>query len=235
MANKKVIMVSGANRGIGLKVAQTLVAQGYSVSLGMRNLKDISGIDSKDHLLFEYDAMRRETAGNWVEATVKRYGRLDGLVNVAGILNVVPLEGGPENDDADEAALDALWQGNVKGPWWLIRRAMPHLKQAKTGRIVTVVSMSGKRVKGVSAGYAVSKFAQMALHHAARNVGWDDGVRSVAICPGWVKTDMITEVCKLPDDQIIQPQTIADLVVMALQLPNQASIGELTVQCELEM
>ena len=127
-----------------------------------------------------------------------------------------------------------MWEVNVKGPLRLIRLALPWLKKSGSGRIVNVASLSGKRVKNAYAGYAMSKFAVVALTHAVRRLGWDHGVRATAICPSFVATDMTAEVTAVPRGEMIQPADLAELVATALALPNNAVVAELLVNCRLE-
>jgi NADP-dependent 3-hydroxy acid dehydrogenase YdfG len=228
----RVIMVSGANRGIGLAVARTLHAKGYRLSLGARDMAKLDAAtgDLGDERVVRhaFDARDKASCAAWVRATAERFGRIDGLVNNAGIALDVAIE------DEDESAYDAMWEVNVKGPLRLIRLALPHLRRAGTGRIVNVASLSGKRVKNDQAGYAMSKFAVMALTHAVRRAGWDDGVRATAICPSFVDTDMTHWVKDFPREAMIQPADLAELVATALALPNNAVIAELLVNCRLE-
>jgi NADP-dependent 3-hydroxy acid dehydrogenase YdfG len=226
----KVIMISGASRGIGKAIATKLLMEGYRVSLGARNPEQVqSDFPSYDSLLVHpYDATSNDDATAWVKATQEWYGRIDGLINCAGLLKVFQLE------DEDESALDEMFDVNVKGPLRLTRAAFPYLKQSGDGRVINIISMSGKRVKGLSAGYAMRKFAQMALSQATRNTGWEHGIRTTAICPSWVNTDMAAAVCKLSPEQMTQPQDIADIVAMLLTLPNNAVVGEIALNCQLE-
>jgi NADP-dependent 3-hydroxy acid dehydrogenase YdfG len=228
----RVVMVSGANRGIGLAVAKALHDRGYRLSLGARDTAKLDAATQalgRDRVMgAAFDARDKASAAAWVEATVRRFGRIDALVNNAGIALDVALE------DDDEDAYDAMWEVNVKGPLRLIRLALPHLRRAGTGRIVNVASLSGKRVKNEKAGYAMSKFAVMALTHAVRRAGWDDGVRATALCPSFVATDMTDWVKDVPRAGMIQPEDLAELVATALALPNNAVVAELLVNCRLE-
>ncbi len=228
----RVVMVSGANRGIGLAVARCLHAKGYRLSLGGRDLAKLDaaldGFDRSRLITAAFDARDRVSCEAWVERTASHYGRIDGLVNNAGIALGVGIE------DDDEEAYDAMWEVNVKGPLRLIRLALPYLKKSGSGRIVNVSSLSGKRVKNDNAGYAMSKFAVVALTHAVRRLGWEHGVRATAVCPSFVATDMTAEVTALPREQMIQPADLAELVATALALPNNAVVAELLVNCRLE-
>lgn len=229
----RVVLISGANRGIGRAVAEGLYGCGFTVSLGARQLESLTGptqsMDPARSMAHAFDAQVRDSAAAWVDATVARFGRLDGVVNNAGILHSFSVE------NEDEALLDEMWEVNVKGPLRVIRAAFPHLKACGQGRVVNIVSLSGKRVKGAGvAGYAMSKYAASALTIAARYAGWDDGIRTTAICPGFVATDMTADVTSVPPAEMIQPDTIADLVALALSLPNSASVAEIPVNCVLE-
>ncbi len=223
-------MVSGATRGIGRAVAERLYADGYRLSLGMRTPSTgVPGMDAERLLVSAYEAADARTAQAWVDATANRFGRIDAVVANAGIYRDADVEAGREAD------LDAMWDVNVKGPWRLIQAAFPHLRRSSAGRVVAIASMSGKRLKTARmTGYAMSKFALMALIHGVRHSGWPHGIRATAICPGYVATDMTSDVDTLPRTAMTPPATIAGLVSMAIGLPNEATMPELAVNCVLE-
>ncbi|MCW3473048.1 SDR family NAD(P)-dependent oxidoreductase [Limobrevibacterium gyesilva] len=224
--NGRVVMVSGAARGIGRHVVERLVAAGFQVSAGVRSARGLT--EGGRLMLHPYEAESLEAARDWVAATVSRFGRLDGLVNAAGINPAFAVI------DEDETALDRMWAVNVKGPLRLIRFALPHLKASGTGRVINVASLSGKRVRNANVGYAMSKFAVVALTHGVRHDGWDQGVRATALCPGFVATDMTAAVTKVSRTQMTDPADLAVLVEMLLRLPNNASVAELLVNCQHE-
>ena len=231
--NNRVILISGANRGIGFAIAERLYQEGYKLSLGARHLESLAPLISKMEKervsTHKYDATKTETAEAWVESAGKQFGRIDGIVNNAGIYLDFTVE------DENEAALDEMWLINTKGPLRLTRAAFPYLKASGAGRVINVVSLSGKRVYGPRhAGYAMSKFATMALTHAVRQSGWEHGIRSTAICPGFVATDMTAEVTAVPWEEMIPPGAIAALVATVLSLPNTASVVEIPVNCLLD-
>jgi NAD(P)-dependent dehydrogenase (short-subunit alcohol dehydrogenase family) len=228
----RVVLISGASRGIGRAVAEKLAAQGYRVSLGLRDPKAFKPLKTKlpasRLLTHPYDARAAGSAESWVAATAKRFGRIDAVVANAGISYRFSIETG------DEAELDAMWETNAKGPMRLFRAAWPYLKKSGTGRAVAVASLSAKRVKSADfAGYAMSKYALLALTHSLRFAGWDYGIRSSAICPGYVATDMTAHV-KLDRARMIRPETVAEIVALALSLPNNASSVEIPVNALLE-
>ncbi len=226
----RVIMISGASRGIGLAIARRLQEDGYRLSLGVRRPGDLTGFDPARVLVHSFDATKPETAEPWLAATIERFGRLDGLINNAGILRAIDLRSG------DESILDEMWAVNVKGPFRLIRLALPHLEKAGHGRIINVASTDGKRYReGVSVAYTMTKHAVMALSHAAKFAGWEHGVRVTALCPGAVDTELVAAVPGVvPSANRIRPETIADTVSFLLGLPNTASVAELVMNTRLE-
>ena len=227
----RVAMVSGASRGLGAAIAVALEEAGWTLSLGMRDPARLSPLARPAEALAQrFDATDPATAAPWVEAPAARFGRIDALVNNAGILRMVDFEQGAEAD------LDDLWAVNVKAPFRLIRAALPHLRRTGTGRIVNIASTDAKRYRaGVSVGYTMTKHALLALTQAARFAGWDDGVRATALCPGAIDTDLLAGIAgATPKADRLTPATVAGLVVTILALPNQASLPELIVNTRLE-
>ncbi|WP_445619738.1 SDR family NAD(P)-dependent oxidoreductase [Kushneria sp. Sum13] len=226
----RVAMISGASRGIGAAIARRLRAEGWQLSLGVRRPEEIDPALTGEHVLVHpYDAATNAFDQAWVEATVARFGRLDALINNAGIM--IP----KTVIEAEDGDIDEIFDINVKAPLRLARAAWPHLKASGAGRVVSVVSLSGHRVKSPRSGlYAMSKFAALALSHALRKEGWEDGVRATALCPGLVATDMGESVGNIAPEQMTQPEDLARLVSMALSLPNTASLAELNVNASLD-
>lgn len=228
----RVVMVSGANRGIGLAIVHKLLDKGYNVSAGVRDPQPLrealQDTPQNRFLCCRYDAADRGTHRSWLDKTLARFGRLDGLVNNAGTSNTFSIE------DGDEAELDALWAINVKGPLFMTRICMPHLKAAGSGRVVNVASLSGKRVRNENIAYNMTKHAVMALTHGTRRIGWDHGVRATAVCPSFVATDLTGGVTKISREEMIDPADLAEITALALALPNTAAMAEMLVNCRLE-
>jgi len=160
----RVIMLSGANRGIGAAIAARLRGDGYRPSLGARSPGDIVASAGDDCLHAHFDAMDPESPKLWAAATVAHFGRIDGLINNAGVAASFGFE------DGDEADLDRMLEVNLKAPYRLIRAALPQFRASGSGRIVNITSLAGMRFKRGSPGYAMSKFAAMGLSSAARSL-----------------------------------------------------------------
>ncbi|AWN45940.1 short-chain dehydrogenase [Methylobacterium terrae] len=220
----RVAMVSGASRGIGRAVAERLSRAGYRVSAGLRDPRRAA---AEWHAV-RYDAEATGSAEAWVAAAVERFGRIDVLVNAAGINPMANFL------DSDETALDALFSVNVKAPMRAIRAAWPHLVASGAGRIVTIASLSGKRVRNDNTGYAMTKAALVSLTQAVRRQGWDHGIRATAFCPGFVDTDMTAHVTKQLRELMSRPEDVAAVIETLVRLPNTASVAELLLNCRYE-
>jgi NAD(P)-dependent dehydrogenase (short-subunit alcohol dehydrogenase family) len=229
----RVILISGANRGIGRAIAERLGAAGYALSLGGRSLESLEHIAARVEaarvLCHPYEARSRDLAREWVDATVQRFARIDGLVNNAAVFHRFRVE------DGDETQLDEMWEVNVKGPLRLLQAAFPYLKRGGRGRVVNIVSLSGKRLRSAtSAGYAMTKHALAAFTHGVRYSGWEHGIRATAICPGYVNTEMSRGLSALAPQEMVQPAQVAELVELVLGLPNTSSLVDVPINCILE-
>ncbi|MDM7937372.1 MAG: SDR family NAD(P)-dependent oxidoreductase [Cyanobium sp. CZS 48M] len=229
----RTLLISGASRGIGRAIATRLAAEGHRLSLGVRSPQALEGTPlqaSAPLLLHPYEATEPASAEAWVAATAERFGAIDGLIHCAGVFS----RAGLLFDAAAAAEPERLWAVNLMGPWWLTRAAWPWLARSGQGRIITLVSMSGKRVKGGLAAYATSKFALMALCDCMRQEGWEAGIRVTAICPSWVNTEMAVAVEAIPPQEMTQPEDLAAQVSLLLDLPTTAVPFELAISCQRE-
>jgi NADP-dependent 3-hydroxy acid dehydrogenase YdfG len=221
----RIVLVSGASRGIGRAVVDQLLASGFRVSAGLRDPSRLA--ESERLMTHRYDAEDAKSPISWVNATVARWGGIDAIVNTAGINPKVRVSDEGENE------LDEMWRVNVKGPLRLVRATLAHLAVCGHGRVINLGSLSGKRV-GSNVGYAMTKFAMVALTHGIRREGRAAGIRATVICPGYVATDMTLNDDEIPRHEMSQPSDIARLVETALMLPNNASVSEMLVHCQFE-
>ena len=230
----RVILISGASSGIGLATAKYLLNEGYTLSLGVRNIEKtkelLSKFKSKNYILNKFEATELKTIDSWVENTLNKYGKIDGLVNNAGILKIISFDEGEIED------LNELWQVNLVAPFYLTKLCLPHIKKTKNGRIINIASTDGKRYReSVSVGYSMVKHALVSMSHATRIEGWDDGVRVTALCPGAVETNLLNGIPGVTSSKDrLKPETIAYAVAYILSLPNTASVSELPMNTRLE-
>jgi NAD(P)-dependent dehydrogenase (short-subunit alcohol dehydrogenase family) len=232
-AKGRVVLITGASRGLGAAISRRLSAEGFTLALGVREPVRTAAalkLPAARCSVHAFDATDAAAGDALVATAVRQHGRLDVLINNAGVLRPFGFA------DADEAALDAMLTVNVKAPFRLIRAALPHLKAAGHGRIVNVASTDAKRYReGAPLGYAMSKHALLALSHAARFEGWADGVRVTALCPGAIETDLIAGLPGVtPSAGRLKPATVAEMVALLLRLPDTATIAELVMNTRLE-
>ncbi len=232
--NNRVILISGASSGIGFATAKYLLNEGYTLSMGVRNIEKtkelFSKFKSKNYIVNKFEATDLKTIDSWVENTVNKYGKIDGLVNNAGILKIISFNEGEIED------LNELWQVNLVAPFYLTKLCFPHIKKTENGRIINIASTDGKRYReSVSVGYSMVKHALVSMSHATRIEGWDDGVRVTALCPGAVETNLLNGIPGVTSSKDrLSPDTIAYAVAYILSLPNTASVSELPMNTRLE-
>ncbi|ABM71907.1 Short-chain dehydrogenase/reductase (SDR) superfamily [Prochlorococcus marinus str. MIT 9515] len=234
----RTILISGANRGIGLNIAHRELKAGNRISIGIRDLESIKGsvIDPnnwrKDKILInKYDALDKLSAEKWIKNTISNFGGFDSLINCSGILSKIPFL----YKDGDEKEILNTLNINFLAIWNLCRLSWEHLSKSNNGRIIVLVSMSGKRSKGDLAAYSASKFALMSLCQTIKNKGWEENIRVTAICPGWVNTDMAEKISSLEKSKMTQPNDIAEICSTILKLPMQSVPFEIALNCNHEI
>jgi len=181
-------------------------------------------------LITKYDAKQEQDSINLVNESLEKFGKIDTVIGSAGIFKNTPLI----YKEEDIKNIEELLTVNLLGPWRLIKSSWNALERSGTGRIIVLVSMSGKRSKSNLAGYTVSKFALMGLCQTIRNEGWEKNIRITAICPGWVNTDMAASIEDIPKEDMTQPNDIAQLTSDLLRLPSRAVPFEISINCLLE-
>ena len=191
---KRIALVTGANRGIGLQVSRELARRGYDVILTARDEargREVVATLAREGLKTSFHVLD-VTSEKSVEAlhrfVVGEYGRLDVLVNNAGILP------GREGS-AVEAKLEDVrrtFETNTLGPFLMCRRFVPLMRESGYGRVVNVSSGMGQlsEMNGGYVGYRLSKTALNALTCIFADETRGTNVLVNSACPGWVKTDM---------------------------------------------
>lgn len=189
MMDRPVVLVTGASRGIGAAAARRLLARGCNVAIVARSPKGLEAFTAqaaRDEMLLPLagDVARSSACRHMVAETVARFGRLDALVNNAGILGPVA-----RLADAEADAWQYNLAVNLMGPFYLAQAAIPHLRSTR-GRIVNV--SSGAAVKAIE-GWSAYCVAKAGLTHLTRLLAAEEpDITSVALRPGVVNTAMQT-------------------------------------------
>ena len=219
--NGKVALVTGASRGIGRAVAQSLAQNGVELGLASRSGDDL-GIDGV--VAQPCDVRMPDQIEAIVSATVERFGRLDILVANAGVGAYGPFLDLPPDQ------LEEMVDVNVKGTLYAVRAALPHLLESGEADIVTVASEAGRRGLPLEAVYCASKFAQVGFTRALDHELRERGVRCTNICPGGVATDFAMGRGRTPEMPelagMMSAEDVAEVVLFALTRPRNHRILE---------
>lgn len=191
----RVALVTGGSRGIGRAVVERLAGMGSHVVVNYRTDKDAAdaavasavakGVEA---LAVQGDVAKLTDATRIAQAAFERFKRLDILVCNAGIWEGAPV------DEMPEAVWDKTMQINLRGTWTICRAAVPIMKQQRFGRIVLVTSTAGQRGEANFSNYAASKGGQIAFTKSLASELAGFGINVNAVAPGWVDTDMTTDV-----------------------------------------
>ena len=176
----KVAVVTGAAQGIGRKTAETLAGAGYSLAL--LDLQPLS--PTGDAQAFTGDVSQEAFVESTAEAILKRWGRVDVLVNNAGISSIARAE------TVEAATFRRVLEVNLVGPFLLSRAFGRIMLQQRSGSIVNVASIAGLAGVADRVAYNASKHGLIGLTRTLAAEWGGRGVRSNAVCPGWVKTEM---------------------------------------------
>ncbi len=216
-------LVTGGSSGIGLAIARMLKEEGFGLTLASRTAEKIEvaaeqlGVDA-----VAADVSKPEDCERAVAKHVERHGGLDVLVNSAGIGIAARLE------EAQLKHIDRQLAINVRGLALVTQAAIPHLRSSR-GWIVNLASIAGTGPVPILPIYAATKAAVISLTHSLNEDLDADGVRAIAICPGFVDTPM-AEYSGLSGDEMIQPEDCAEVVRMCLRLSPRARIPQVVIQ-----
>ena len=232
----KVVVITGASSGMGEAAARHLAAQGAAVVLGARRIERLEALVGEitaaggRALAVATDVTDRAQVQRLVDAAVETYGRIDVLVNNAGIMPLSPLE----RLKVDE--WDRMIDVNLQGVLYGVAAALPHMTAQKSGHIINLSSVAGHKVFGGSAVYSATKFGVRALSEGLRMEVKPYNIRTTIICPGAVKTELLdhiteADVQKANQDYVGQVGVPADsfarVVAFAVSQPEELDINEI--------
>lgn len=232
----KVVVITGASSGLGEATARLLSAQGATVVLGARRMDrlqslttELSGKGGKA-LAIATDVADRDQVKNLVDTAVQQFGRIDVMLNNAGLMPQAPLE----RLKIDE--WDQMIDVNIKGVLYGIAAALPHMIRQKSGHIINVSSMAGHKVGPGWVVYAATKHAVRILSEGLRMEVKPYNLRTTIISPGAVATELPYSV-REPDvaagvqnfykEVAIQADSFARTVAFAISQPEDVDINEI--------
>ena len=232
----KVVVITGASSGLGEAAARLLSAQGATVVLGARRsdrlqslADELSGSGGKA-LAVATDVTHRNQVKRLVDRAAEKFGRVDVMINNAGIMPRAPLERLTIDD------WDRTIDVNVKGVLYGIAAALPHMKKQKSGHMIFVSSVAGHKIGPDFAVYAATKHAVRALAEGFRQEVKPYNIRTTIISPGAVATELpdsvtepdIAEKIRTYYDEIAIPaESFAQAVIFAMSQPEEVDVNEI--------
>ncbi len=186
----RVVVITGGSRGLGLIMARELAKEGAKVVLVARHEDELeraaddlrSRQPSAEVLTIAADVRRRDDAEQSITQTIERFGRIDVLVNNAGIIQVGPLDH-MKLADYEDAMNTHFW-----GPLYMVLASVPHMRRRGEGRIVNISSIGGKISVPHLVPYCASKFALTGLSDGLRAELIREGIVVTTVCPGLMRT-----------------------------------------------
>ncbi len=238
----KVVAITGASSGIGAATAQLCAQSGAAVALGARRSGRIEELAEQIEAqggaatAITVDVAEEAQARGFVETAKHRLGRLDALINNAGVMLLGPVEG------ADTEQWRQMLNVNVFGLLYCTHAALPLMREQGGGHIVNVSSVAGRRASLGAAVYNLTKFGVNGFSEALRQEALHSNVRVTIIEPGFVETELMGhnagnpmvmqagEKIQAEIGEVLKSEDIADAIVHSLAAPAHVSINEVLVR-----
>ncbi len=232
----KVILITGASSGIGEGIARELGNAGAKVLLGARRLERIETIAEEIRseggiaLARELDVTSRPSMAAFVQAALDQWGRIDVLINNAGVMPLSPLAAGKQ--DEWERTIDV----NIKGVLWGIGAVLPVMEAQGSGQIINIGSIGALAVVPTAAVYCASKFAVRAISDGLRQES--SNIRVTCVNPGVVESELASTIThtetKVAMDVYrsvaLKPADIARAVRQVIEAPESVDTTEITIR-----
>ena len=234
--SEKVVVITGGSSGLGEATARHLSAQGAIIVLGARRanrlkalVAELTGHGGKA-LALTTDVTKRDQVKALVDAAVQAYGRIDVMINNAGLMPQSPLER-LKIDDWDQ-----MIDVNIKGVLYGIAAALPYMKEQKSGHFINVSSVAGHKVRAGGAVYSATKHAVRVISEGLRQEVKAYNIRTTVISPGAVATELPNSVTepdiaegmhKFYDSVAIPADSFARAVAFAMSQPDDVDVNEI--------
>ncbi len=229
----KVVVITGASSGLGEATARQLVQRGAKLVLGARRLDRLQAL--VEELSLGHDAAVRTDVTQYaqvrhlVDHAVQSHGRIDVIINNAGLMPHSPLERGKVQD------WDRMIDVNLKGVLYGIAAVLPYMKAQHSGHIINVSSVAGHKVRPGSAVYAATKTAVRVISEGLRQEVKPYNIRTTVISPGAVATELPDSITE-PDiaegvrklyEIALPADAFANMVVFAMSQPEDVDVNEI--------
>lgn len=221
----QVAIVTGGGSGIGNGIAVALAKEGVRVVICGRRMSSLDETAKtmrqagRKCLTVQADISDLADVDQLVNSTVKEFGRIDILINNAGV------GGGDQIHLHDTQDWDKVMAINLRGPFLVARAVLPHMRAQRQGHIINISSESGLEYYQGDGAYGISKHALNAMGEYIQRENQEFGIRVNTICPGMVVTEMTDRTPGLDHNKCLYPEDIADLVIWLLTRRANIKIG----------
>ncbi len=231
----KVVVITGASSGLGEAAARALAARGAKLALGARRVARLETLAREleaggaQVLVRATDVTDRAQVKALVDVAVERYGRIDVIVNNAGLMPHSPLERLKIDD------WDRMIDVNLKGVLYGIAAALPYMKAQKSGQVINVSSVAGHKVRPGSAVYAATKHGVRVISEGLRQEVKPYNIRTTIISPGAVHSELADSITE-PDiaanvrkiyEIAVPAETFASMLLFAMSQPPEVDVNEI--------
>lgn len=233
MIKDKVIAITGASSGIGEATALLLAAQGAKVVLGARRIDRLADVAAKTGGIYmSLDVRKRGDLADFVQFALDHYGKLDVLINNAGIGPISPL------DELRVEDWDDMIDVNFRGVLYGIAAALPVFRKQNSGHFINTISTAGLQIVPTMAVYAATKNAVRTVADALRQEAGPT-IRVTSVSPGYIKTNFsdsmtnldIKEATRARAEQIaISPDAIARAIAFAIDQPEDVDVNDIVIR-----
>ncbi|WP_064792416.1 SDR family oxidoreductase [Shewanella woodyi] len=231
---KELIVITGASSGIGAAMAKAFSAKGHPLLLLARRVEPMQALALENTLCISVDVTDGEAIKDAIATAVEQFGPVGGLINNAGVMLL------GQADTQDPAEWTRMLNINVMGVLNGIHAVLADMKARKTGTIINVSSIAGRKTFPNHAAYCATKFAVHALTENIREEVAMDDVRLVTIAPGAVETELLSHTTsdeikagyadwKEEMGGVIAPETIAEAALFAFEQPQSVCVREIVL------
>ncbi len=230
----KVVVITGASSGLGEATARRLAAEGAKLVLGARRLDRLHALARELNLgpdaTVQTDVTDSKQVERLVDAAVAAHGRIDVILNNAGLMPHSPLERGKVED------WDRMIDVNLKGVLYGIAAALPPMTRQKSGHIINVSSVAGHKVRPGSAVYAATKAAVRMLSEGLRQEVKPYNIRTTILSPGAVQSELPNSVTEADvakgirdfyESYAIPADSFARMVAFVIGQPDEVDVNEI--------
>ena len=232
MKTNKVTVITGASRGIGKAIAIKLANEGHNLALFARNKKLLKEIKNEicseniDVIVFAGDVTDKEYVKKSIDKVLKKYGRIDNLINNAGIMIIKKLI------DSEFTEFYNQINTNLFAVYHFTKAVLPKMIEHRGGNIINISSLAGKNSFVGGTMYAASKHALQGFSKSLMLEVREYNIRVSLVCPGSVNTDLLVNSAMKPKDQakILDISDIADTISAIINLPTRALISEVEIR-----